>query len=103
MTERNTLCPSGEICLDRAGCAHGNCARANGPTFFPLAWKPREPQPMVSIELASERPKGLFMFNPQCAHDRSSYDVVTCPECQAYSDAHWADKIDFPGGRNGSA
>jgi hypothetical protein len=37
------------------------------------------------------------MFNPACAHDRTSWDIMNCVECIAYSDAHWCDRIDLPG------
>jgi hypothetical protein len=35
----------------------------------------------------------LRMFNPRCAHDRASYDVMHCVECKAWTDAHWADPM----------
>ncbi len=48
-------------------------------------------------EGVEERPPLLVMFNPACAHDRTSWDIMNCVECIAYSDAHWCDRIDLPG------
>lgn len=37
----------------------------------------------------------LRTFNPACVHGRTSEEIMLCPECAAWTQAHWADRIDI--------